>query len=164
MPISGYFDTRRDRALITAGGHFLCGGHLSAVPVTDRSQDPRYCQQCYDFLLKEAALLPETKGPKWVPKKPKIEALKSIPVPGQPSGIMHPTNQPENHRVRNSPPDPDNPALKRGPKFRELPEDLIIQWASAGAGSKKIAMRLKRELGIEVDHTVILRRLQRVMI
>ena len=45
---------------------------------------------------------------------------------------------------------------KRGPKPKALPEELIIQWAGEGMGSKAIAARLKGE-GIEVSYKTIQR-------
>ncbi len=47
---------------------------------------------------------------------------------------------------------------KRGPKFTELPEDLIRQLAGEGMGSKAIASRLKAE-GLEISYKTIQRRL-----
>jgi len=46
---------------------------------------------------------------------------------------------------------------KRGPKRRQLPEDLIKQWSSEGMGSKAITSQLKAELGITVSYKTIQR-------
>lgn len=86
-PSNERFDIKRDIAIEKAGGIF-CHGCLSGR--TDRSADPRYCQRCFEFLRKEAELLPPGKRPRWTPKCPprasgglatgRSEAQKSIPV------------------------------------------------------------------------------------
>ena len=45
-----------------AGTHFFCQGCLVHRPLDDRSPDERYCQQCCDFLLQEAATQPTRKA------------------------------------------------------------------------------------------------------
>ncbi len=67
MPNNGYFDSERDKDIIEAGG-FFCLACAVGKPADDQSPDPRYCQGCYDFLLKEAEMLPSNKRPKWIPK------------------------------------------------------------------------------------------------
>ena len=49
---SRYFDIKHDGAIINAGG-FWCEACLIGKPGSDTSPDPRYCQDCYGFLLKE---------------------------------------------------------------------------------------------------------------
>jgi len=44
---------------------FLCKGCLEEIPVEQSSPDPRYCVDCYRFLVKEAAKT--KKAGKWVP-------------------------------------------------------------------------------------------------
>ena len=56
------------KRLENAGG-FFCEACLMDKLVDRRSPDPRYCQDCYDFLTEEAKLLSGTRCPKWVPKK-----------------------------------------------------------------------------------------------
>lgn len=67
-------DIKWDIALENAGG-FFCEACLGVKTVDERSQDPRYCQSCYDFLTKEAELLLGSKHPAWLPKpeKPSVE-------------------------------------------------------------------------------------------
>lgn len=48
-----YFDAKRDSSIINAGG-FFCSGCLVGKPQSEASPDPRYCQVCYQFLLKDA--------------------------------------------------------------------------------------------------------------
>jgi hypothetical protein len=50
---------------------------------------------------------------------------------------------------------------KRGPKQRDLPNQLIEQWASEGMGSKAIASRLIREIDIKVSYKTIQRLLSK---
>ncbi|MFC1956638.1 hypothetical protein ACFLWZ_09050 [Chloroflexota bacterium] len=46
---------------------------------------------------------------------------------------------------------------KRGPKQRDLPQEIIEHWASQSIGSKAIASRLNRELDIKVSYKTIQR-------
>lgn len=62
------FKSSQDREIIAAAG-FFCNGCLVGRPSSESSPDARYCRQCYDFLGKEAELLPPCKGPAWVPKE-----------------------------------------------------------------------------------------------
>ena len=52
-------------------GSFFCEACLIGKPTSEASPDPRYCQDCYDFLTEEAKLLSGTRRPKWVPKPEK---------------------------------------------------------------------------------------------
>ncbi len=61
---------------------FWCHACLDDKLASEASPDPRYCQDCYDFLLKEAEMLPEGKRPAWIPQKGKIGHQKSIQVSG----------------------------------------------------------------------------------
>lgn len=168
------------REVIKNGG-FFCQACLVGKPLDDQSPDPRYCHFCYDFLRKEAeqitgrhGWIPKPKGPEEIlpdaPQSPpvgqkvvaKILDNEIIP-PSNGNRIMHRAKQATNHVVHNSFPGPVN-SPKRGPKFRGLPDDLIIQWASKGMASRAIAMKLKRDYKIQVDHSVIVRRLQRVLL
>lgn len=65
--MNSYFDIKRDREIIESGG-FFCAACLVGKPVTEQSPDSRYCEGCYDLLKKEAALLPPTKRPGWIPQ------------------------------------------------------------------------------------------------
>ncbi len=67
MP-EGYFSIKRDNELIASGSHFWCKACVVAKPLDDISPDVRYCQGCYDILLKEAELLPTNKRAAWMPK------------------------------------------------------------------------------------------------
>lgn len=53
MPNDGYFDSKRDRAVIEAGG-FFCYACLVGKPTTEASPDPRYCHECYELRQKES--------------------------------------------------------------------------------------------------------------
>ncbi|MFC2032746.1 hypothetical protein ACFLUS_05270 [Chloroflexota bacterium] len=49
-------------------GSFWGHACLDDKHVVEQSPDPRYCQGCYELLLKEAELLPVKKRPGWIPK------------------------------------------------------------------------------------------------
>jgi hypothetical protein len=161
-----YFDIKRDMAQIRNGTHFMCHGCLVSRPFDDQSPDPRYCLSCYAVLMDEASRLPETKHPRWVPKADKAlstaenKTEKAIPVP-QGTVLNMSTIKGENSEVDIIPPAvATRPLSKRGPKFTELPEDLIRQLAGEGMGSKAIAARILKDKRIVVSYKTIQRRLQ----
>jgi hypothetical protein len=166
MAIGTYFDTKRDNQLIADGSHFWCTVCLIAQPLDDQNPDPRYCQGCYDFLLKEAELLPPKRGrPDWVPKAREI-GKKPAPVSGYPPQIMQPIKGKKSEVCIIPPSVSARPIVKRGPKHKALPVELITQWAGEGMGLKAIAAKLKAEQGIKVHYSTISRILagQRVLV
>ena len=48
MPVG--FAIKRDIELIEAGTHFFCLGHLEARPLTELSDNPKYCRSCYQSI------------------------------------------------------------------------------------------------------------------
>lgn len=159
MP-EGYFNTERDNALITAGTHFWCHGHLTAVPIDEQSPDSRYCEGCYKFLCKEAEMLPShTKKATWVPKKPiaKIGAKKSPHVPQDGGGILSTVEGKKFTVDKIKAPVSKVIREKRGRKQTGLPLDYIKQLAEAGMGYKKIAARVKVEYGVNCSYRTIAR-------
>ncbi len=47
LPVAtGRFCAEEDTMLIAKGSHFLCYGHLSAVPVEEQSHNLKYCRDC----------------------------------------------------------------------------------------------------------------------
>jgi hypothetical protein len=150
------FDIKRDNELIAAGTHFWCEACLVARPLDDRSPDERYCQDCYDFLRKEAEMLTgHIKKPTWIPCK---NGQKNQPHVSPYGGGNMSTLGEEIIEV-----DIIQPSVakvtrgKRGPKPKVLPNELIKQWAGEGMGSKAIASKLNNELDIEVSYKTIQR-------
>jgi len=158
MPNNGYFNAKRDSELITAGTHFWCGACLVAKPFDDQSPDPRYCQDCHDFLLKEVALLaPKQRRPEWIPKAKEI-SQKLAGVSGYPPLIMATVKSKKSEVAIIYPAVSTRPIVKRGPKRRtDLPIELITQWASEGMGYKRIAAKLKIECNITVGFRTVAR-------
>ena len=152
-----YFNAKRDRELIAAGMHFFCHACIVAKPASEQSPDERYCQGCYEVLLKEAEMLSPGKRPAWIPHKGEIGHQKSIQVSEDMVLNMSTLNG------KNSKVDIIQPSVakvtrgKRGPKHRELPGDLIRQLAAEGMGSKAIATRLRVERGVTVSYKTIQR-------
>ena len=153
MPNNGYFDIRRDREIINAGG-FFCRVCLVGKPASEISPDPRYCSGCYDFLLKEAAMLPRTKRkrPEWIPS-PKETAQVSQDM----RTIMSTLESKKSEVDIIHPMAASRATGKRGPKQRQLPVGLIMQLNIEDLGAKAIASWLKRERGIEVSYKTIQR-------
>jgi hypothetical protein len=136
---------------------FFCHACLMDKLAPEASPDSRYCQGCYEFLLKEAEMLPTTKRPAWIPSKGKIGHQKSIQVSEDMVLNMSTLNgrkievdiiQPSVAKVTRG---------KRGPKHKALPHELIKQWAGEGMGSKAIATKLRTEQGITVSYKTIQR-------
>jgi len=158
MPNNGYFDIKRDNAIINAGG-FSCQACLVGTPAAEQSPDPRYCQTCYDILFKEAGMLSGGKRPAWIPKpqKPEKAGKKQYRIPQHGDGIMSTLESKKFEVDIIHPPDATRTSVKRGPKHRPLPEGLINLLAGEGLGSKAIAARLKTEFGITVSYKTIQR-------
>jgi len=157
------FDAARDSDVVGFVG-FFCSACLVGKPLNDQSADLRYCQGCYEFLSDKAKMLSGTKRPKWVPKSQRLAYRKVIPVSRDISRIMS-TSKGDEIKVGIFP--SVVPAIahgKRGPKFTDLPGDLIRQLASDGMGAKAIATRLKKDYRLVVSYKTIQRRLQGVLV
>jgi len=159
--INGYFDVKRDNALIAAGTHFWCETCIVARPIETRSPDYRYCQGCYEFLLKEAQMDTSRGGGNWKPAvtlpDKETSPLKAAEVSGHPPQIMSTVEskkievdiiQPSVSKVTRG---------KRGPKHKALPRELIKQWAGEGMGSKAIASKLRADHNVTVSYKTIQR-------
>lgn len=160
MPNNGYFDICHDTQIISAGG-FFCQACSVGKPAAEQSLDPRYCWDCFGFLSGEAKLSPSGKRPAWIPKPQKLEKTgeKQYQVSQYGEGIMSTIIHPLEATGAIA-------RGKRGPKHRELPEDLITQWGNRGMGSKAIAAKLKGEFSITVSCRTIRRILsgQRILV
>jgi hypothetical protein len=155
----GYFSAEHDREVIEAGG-FFCHACLVGKPAVEQSPDPRYCQGCYEFLMHEASLLDQRSRPKWLPRHTKqgeISGEKTNKVSGVGVSIMATVKGKKTEVAIIHPAVSARPTTKRGPKHRDLPVDLIMQWAGEGMGSKKITAKLKAEYDITVGFRTIAR-------
>jgi hypothetical protein len=101
-------------------------------------------------------MLPGNKRPKWIPK-PQKAPKKQYTISGVGDGIMSTLESKKSEVDIIQPSVAIRAVVKRGPKHRQLPEDLIRQLASEGMGSKVIAARLKAEHGIIVSYKTIQR-------
>jgi len=145
-------------------GGFFCHACVMDKAVTEASPDPRYCQGCYDFLLKEAEILSPGKHPKWVPRAQskkdstgKNRGQKVIQVSQDVVLNMSTVNGKKSEVDIIQSPVGKVTRGKTGPKKKVLPVELITQWAGAGMGSKAIASKLNNEHGIEVSYKTIQR-------
>lgn len=138
---------------VEGAGAFFC--HACLVDHDLVSPDLRYCQQCYDFLLKEAEHLSGNSRPGWIPKAGKVS-----PMQGHPHTIKSIVTGDKNSMDLISLPDASRPVGKRrGPKGKSLPREVILQWAGEGMGSRSISSRLRNELGINVCYKTVARAL-----
>lgn len=138
---------------------FCCHACLMDKPANEQSPDPRYCQGCYEVLEQEASLLTErgyTKHPAWWPVAQNQGKKEKIPTIPQ-SRNMSTLNGKKSEVDIIDPPVGKVTSGKRGPKKKALPWELIKQWAGEDMGSKAIATRLKRELGIKISYKTIQR-------
>jgi len=139
----------------------FCHACLSDFSPAAMSQDPRYCPECYEFLTNEVAMLSEkARKPYWMPK---IAEKTMRGIPQGVTQIMSTLTDKNSEVDIISPPVQKVTHEKRGPKFTELPDDLIRQLACQGMGSKAIAARL-RDDGIDVSYKTIQRRLEGVLV
>jgi len=150
-------------------GDFYCKACLMDKVEADMSPDDRYCQDCYEFLLKEAEMLTGHQRADWRPRaavaRRESEAKLTPPISQIGGGIMSTLDSLKNTVDIIQPSVTIRAIVKRGPKHRQLPEDLIRELASEGMGSKAIALRLRTE-GVTVSYKTIQRLLsgQRVLI
>jgi hypothetical protein len=131
---------------------FFCQACLEDRPLTEQSQDARYCNSCYEFLKAEAAQLPPGRHPAWLPKGVTTPQAPSTALP-----VVRQNPQPQKH----------TPAVERGvlstsnAKGRphlDLPEDKIRELAATGLGPKGIAAILC-DWGIMVSSRTVKRML-----
>lgn len=156
---------------------FFCHACLEDKPASEASPDPRYCQGCNDFLLKEAEMLPGGKCPAWIPKPQKApvgggEISHNAPEKSS-DGFFKGDTIPDNGKTPsidmstlgskkievavNKPLAAPRTASRRRPRHKALPHALIKQWASEDIGSKAITTKLKKELGIKVSYKTVQR-------
>lgn len=167
------FDTARDAALIKAGTHFYCQSHLTARPVEEQSEDPRYCRGCCEFLRQEAEF--QHSGAEWAPKMAREQGSKKVAIgkvqdapqidrtpPVKGDIIPDYTSTPLAKRRRimstSQTSEPVTVKKRRGPKPKILPVKMIKRWAEKEEmGSKAIATRLGKERGIKVSYKTVQR-------
>ncbi len=148
MQNNGYFSAKRDREIINNGG-FPCRACLVGKLPSQQSPDPRYCQGCYDLLLKEAEMDTNRHRCDWKPirpdDKPEIELQKHAHVV---QGVRTNMSTLESEIITVDiiqPPVAIRAVNTRGPKHKPLPLKLIKQWADEGKGSKAIATCLRKQ-------------------
>ncbi len=146
-----YFDIKKDLEIEKNGG-FFCQACL--ISKDDKSPDPRYCELCYEVLLKEVELLVGRK-PTWVPKQtPARTPTEPSPQPVEPApGVGHNCI---GVRTASGIMSTLGVNKQRGPKHKDLPVEMIAQWASEGMSSRAIATSLKTD-GISVSYRTIQR-------
>jgi len=117
--------------MVTGDGAFFCHACLEDKLASELSPDPRYCQGCYDFLVREAELLPAGKRPAWIPKSARLAARTSSEAP---QGVQDSQNNCNKiitgvrHRV--------------GRPCADLPVREIVNLASQGYSLRRVAAKL----------------------
>ena len=150
-----YFSIARDKEVIEQGG-FWCGACCVGKEAREQSLDERYCQNCYELLLKEAELLPsKSRRSEWIPQIQK-EDKKVARVSLYPTQIKSTLKSKKSEVDTIKPTTPKRPVTKRGRKQKALPIQQVKQWASQGLGSKAIATRLRKS-GVVVSYKTVQR-------
>lgn len=128
---------------------FYCYTCLENKPLTEQSPDPRYCNGCCDFLLKEAKMLTGGKRPSWIPRVP--VAPQNTPEPlykrVEQARDCNKIGYRYSHRV----------GSKRGRKPIDIPMEFIAQITKEGITTcRGISKRLK-DYGIECSFMTVAR-------
>ena len=156
--------------IVTEANHqpdgFFCHACLIDKPASEASPDPRYCQWCYDFLLKETEMLPKNKRPRWIPKPQQTPQehqnrdKKPYPIPQGVVLNMSTLDSEKSEVDIIQPPTPSRTIMriptKRGRKKLTLPVETILELSKQGLGSKAIATSLRKQ-GITVSYKTIQR-------
>ncbi|MBA7652632.1 hypothetical protein ES703_60467 [subsurface metagenome] len=145
-------DIKWDIALENAGG-FFCEACLGVKTVDERSQDPRYCQGCYNFLIEEAKLLSGPRRSKWIPKPEKTDKAleKQCHVARVGDGILSTLESPKIELDKIKPSVEPEPVSQKGRKKPVLPVGDIGQLSFEGMGAKAIAPQLRKR-NAKVSH------------
>lgn len=163
--MNSYFSSARDAEVIVVGG-FYCRCCLVSKPASEQSADQRYCQSCYDVLISEAAMLPSSHRPWWVPKRA-VEKTTRVSETGEQVGgetsDAIPATQvtrgpcdiiPVGHKDGEVILSQEKAApVARGRKRQELLEARILELAAKGLTTRAIA----RELGGQVSYRTVAR-------
>jgi len=158
--MNNYFDIERDNLLPC-----FCQACLVGKPVDDMSPDPRYCQSCYDFLLKEAEIDSSRRQANWKPILPHKETEKE----GKKAAQVYPDIRTIKSTLEDEKTTVDliqrsvrkKLSARRGPKYRVLPESIIRQLNDDGMGAKAIATQLKHKHNTRISYKTIQRFLAR---
>jgi hypothetical protein len=143
---------------------FFCQACLVDKEHSEMSHiDSRYCQGCYDFLLKEAERLSDGRRPAWIPVpsadavSPKLESEKQWGILGDGAKIMSTLISDKSKVDTMQAQDSKLIHEKRGPKHRKLPKEFIIQLHGERLGSNAIATLLRTDRGTTVSYKTVQR-------
>jgi hypothetical protein len=131
---------------------FFCKTHLQDLPISERSPDARYCQSCYDFLLKEASMLSPGKVPEWTPSPSRYPVSDAVRQTTDSGKVVDSTVM----GVENTKTKMSQAKLAIKYRKRELPLEHIKQMSDEGINTRNIAARLQVE-GINVSYKTVQR-------
>ena len=161
LQVVQFQDLRDTRNVIKSKpGMFWCHAHLQDMPLKKQSNDPRYCQECYQVLSQEAkdtGARHNKKAPWWLPA---VDGgyKKTSDVVLEGGGNMSTLKAPNSTADKLS----RSVVIRRGPKNKALPLERIAKLAADGMGSKLIARQLNAD-GIEVSYKTIQRLLKKAV-
>ena len=168
VPIAGQYQDLSDtkKLILVKPGYFWCYTHLQDLPLEKQSIDKRYCQQCYEILVKALADLKEA-GDRhkhwWAVQDRRHGNDRIVPVQGQPTHNLSTSNGQHSTVDKLDPSVPIRPIVHPGPKNMALPLDRIAKLAVEGMGSKLIARQLNAE-GVSVSYKTIQRLLYKEVV
>ncbi len=136
--ISGYFDIKRDMQFSC-----FCEGCLVGKTANEQSLDPRYCQSCYEILLKEAELLDGRRRPAWIPKDSQATTRT----------LQKPSLKPVEGRQK-CPKAVPAPQIGSAPGTVPFPIEQVRLWHDEGLSVRVITKRLN-EQGIMVGRSTV---------
>jgi len=151
---------------VSNDGSFFCHACLEDKSAAEQSPDLRYCQGCYELLLKEAELDTFRRGGDWRPVKPALSPDVEVQQGGEGvaqvneyvrsilSTVEGKISKVDNNKVWAT---QVTKAETRGRKQVELPLGYIAWLAEGGMGYKKIAANVNVECGLNCSYRTIAR-------
>ncbi len=119
------FAIAKDIELIGKGTHFFCRGHLSARPLTDRSDNPEYCQWCWRSIKSDTVTYSRQSRVAVAPKP----VLSQQDTPATSANAVPKINTPNDTR--------------RGRPNTNVPKALVLKMHRDGKSIRKIVASLK---------------------
>lgn len=157
-----HFDLKRDIA-VTGDDGFFCEACLVDKPAAEKSPDPRYCQLCYDFLLKEVETITGCLHANWKPQR----GTKPIPpIPQNGGGVLSTveSKKPEvsDHQIEEKRHEiQTRHIIPLGRPSADLPMDKVLSWRrDEELGVRAIAKRLNSQ-GFKVSRMAVHRAIKK---
>lgn len=143
-----YFEKAYRPELARVGTHFLCLACLVHKPKDDRSEDSRYCQSCFDFLIDEVKASDTRdvlRKSRWMPKKDADKRRAKTIRQGIPLTQVFAQPNSDNKKPN---------AISGGRPAKDLPVEKINTMSDSGMKVPEILRQLKAD-GVEISKRTI---------